>query len=261
MRRHFSITRFRAFTLVELLVVIAIIALLIALILPSLEQARLVARTVKCLANQRQIAVAYNGYINDNNQWYTFNSYSFCSGAGHFPEHSGALWAAVVAQYAQQPYITEFGYNNTLLPQWAQYPGVVGIEKPAQGIFKCPEERFTNAWGSTMAVSYLQNSAPYGFGVNDTFTYDYPIWYPNQGYEKLYGRARTTMVAMPARTLWIADGWRTSGGYEYIAYPMQSPSSISTYHSNGGNVLWADGHATWQREGTVVAADFDRRAH
>ncbi|MDA1263176.1 MAG: prepilin-type N-terminal cleavage/methylation domain-containing protein, partial [Planctomycetota bacterium] len=47
----------RGFTLTELLVVIAIIALLLALVLVGFRKARLMARTMSCLSNQRQISL------------------------------------------------------------------------------------------------------------------------------------------------------------------------------------------------------------
>ncbi len=57
------------FTLIELMVVISIIALLMAILLPSLGQAREQARKVVCLSNLHQLANAIEGYVQDNNAY------------------------------------------------------------------------------------------------------------------------------------------------------------------------------------------------
>lgn len=55
----------QAFTLIELLVVISIIALLIAILLPALGQARTVAKATTCRTQLRQIGIAIVNYATD----------------------------------------------------------------------------------------------------------------------------------------------------------------------------------------------------
>lgn len=70
LRRGNSIRRgYRsAFTLIELLVVVAIIALLIAILLPSLSKAREQAKTVVCASNLHQLALAITYYSRDSKE-------------------------------------------------------------------------------------------------------------------------------------------------------------------------------------------------
>ncbi len=76
--------RSAGFTLIELLVVIAIIALLVGIVLPSLAAARESARSLKCLANARSMALATQVYLGANRDTFPVRNNSALGGGSNF---------------------------------------------------------------------------------------------------------------------------------------------------------------------------------
>ena len=87
------------FTLIELLVVIAIIAILAAMLLPALSQAREKARAIACVNNLKQISLSTFMYMDDNRERFVPTSVAYMTALKTANDNKG-IWYRLVNTYA-----------------------------------------------------------------------------------------------------------------------------------------------------------------
>lgn len=119
------------FTLIELLVCISIIALLIAILLPALSQARDSARRVQCLSNQRQVGLAIGMYAGDYQNYAPYggaaSQWNYNSGyyplphllvpGGYLPKAGGIQHSAALV-CPDDPNIADYGVATASSGAW-----------------------------------------------------------------------------------------------------------------------------------------------
>lgn len=149
------------FTLVELLVVIAIIAILAALLLPALSQAKQKAEVIKCVSNIRQVGMTINMYTFDNRDQFPYETATLDHGA---PAQTWAPMAFVDFLVLLDPYIST---NN-------------------RAFFRCPAEKglgFNFEWftlgGAANGISTNQLLFPCSYFYYFSFYHVDDSWQPH----------------------------------------------------------------------------------
>ncbi len=121
-----------AFTLVELLVVIGIIALLIAILLPALNRARMAAQAVTCASNQKQLLLGLQMYAEEHDGWYppTYPLYKELTVDGFTARDVRIAWYG-------QPLIGQYIGNRN--PCGSAFPQAQ--QRPSTDVVYCPTVR------------------------------------------------------------------------------------------------------------------------
>ncbi len=241
-----------AFTLVELLVVISIIALMIALLLPSLAAARESGRSVQCLSNLRQLSPGFELYYQSEKEWMPVGS-----AYDPFLGNHKISWGRVVSKM--------LGLRITFEAPWAYdfdpaNQSFTYNTKKTNGILQCPTENFKNYWGGYNYTSYLHNSGWaywYGLGISEGYD-EYAVTSGLTYYSTYWGRVRLPWVKAPSRTVLIGEAIMSDGHYEYSIAQFAYTTSLSTYHNGSGNLLFVDGHASSYRRENLKIENFSR---
>ena len=225
-----------AFTLIEVLVVIAIIAILAAMLLPTLARAKLKAHGISCMNNVRQLQVAFVLYADDNQQRVVSSGYmnpveptAWVDGWLDFNPGNANNWDVRTLKDPSRAHFAPYLQNV--------------------GVYKCPADRSTVAGRPRIrSLSMSQTFGgpgdwldPAGFRANVT----------SKKYKTFY---KISEFSPPgAANLWVFldehPDSQNAGGFANSMVETANGSDArivdfpASFHGQAGGIGFADGHA------------------
>ena len=232
-------TRRKGFTLVELLVVIGIIALLISILLPSLNRARETANRVKCGSNMRQIGQAIQLYANENKGNYPRTRYKVDAS-------TTGTWDTTNSSAAQDPFLNQLNDNDVNKAMFL----LIRTQDITPEVFICPSSNDEkDTYGSAAGIS-AQSKVSFSKYTNVSYSIANP--YPDtNGVNNSYKLNSTTGAEFA-----IAGDKNPAGATNYTGLTTANEVSSQkdmqlanspNHQGQGENVLYGDGHAEFQQ--------------
>lgn len=227
-----------AFTLVELLVVISIIAILLAVLMPSLRIAREQAKRVYCLSNLKQMSLAANSYVNSNDGFFPISHW--------FDQNKSYGW----------DYIADNSTGKLV-------SGLLWQGDTIDKVNQCPSYKGTDNWSADGTYTgYNYNTSYIGHGQGENITTEYsgkvkahPVW---PAFYNIVIPARANQIKNTGNCALFGDGHYSGGANKMMRSPflwhgdkelsIRIAGTQGYRHIEKTNVAWADGHASSQKE-------------
>jgi general secretion pathway protein G len=229
-----STTQRKGFTLIELLIVVGVLAVLLALLLPTLAAAREVAKTTQCLGNLRQLAIAAATYGAENEGSYPVAQYS-----------AGSVWYRWDFVVSRDPATGKATVGAGLL--WTGQAG--GLHSAAGQVQQCPSFAGSATAPGDPYTGYNYNTSRIGHGAG----------------ESVEAPARMNEIRHPARCALFGDGQWSAGANKFMRsphtvagmddFPSRSAGTQGYRHRGKTNVVFCDAHAETVSERYTTTSD------
>jgi prepilin-type N-terminal cleavage/methylation domain-containing protein/prepilin-type processing-associated H-X9-DG protein len=227
------------FTLIELLVVIAIIAILAAMLLPSLSKAKSKATGAYCLGNEKQLTLAFMMYADDNNSFMPPTTYS------NAVMYGGGYWYGPIPNIAAG--ISERDAINRVIEGFKRGPLWKYAANP--GSYHCPGDmRYRRRVGDKWAYDSYSKAD----GMNGG------MW--EEG-GQVHAIKKLTIVPEPVRAMVFIEE-ADSRNHNLGTWVINATSRgwvdpVAIFHNGSSSISFADGHAEphkWVESTTIKQA-------